>query len=142
MTGASLHGLPVPPGPVSASFEPQAGHVTAAFVATTGLTLAALVVLANVLVLHYAQGVLHSAAEQGAREGAATGSAMACEARATRVLDRGLGSLGDGMDQPSCTVGPNGVTVDLSGTFDGWTPLLPTTQRRATARIHATVERP
>lgn len=120
----------------------QGGYVTPAFVAASGLTLVLLVILADLLLLHYAQGVLHAAAEQAAREGAATGSVAACEARASFVVDSGLGRLGDGVDPPVCAIGPDGVTVELEANLQGWTPLVPATRRRASASVHTTVERP
>lgn len=102
------------------------GHVTPAFVAVTGLTLVLLVLVAQVLLIHHARGVLQSAVEEGARQGVAAG-VPACQLRATSVIDR-LGALGDGVGPVTCAVGPDGAEVAVSATFTGWLPGFPVQQ--------------
>lgn len=100
------------------------GFVTPAFVATVGLTLVLLVMVANVLAVHHARGVLQAAVEEGARQAIAAG-APACLARVQAVV-AGLGAMGEGVGAPYCQVGPEGAQVTLSASFPPWLPALPT----------------
>lgn len=102
----------------------QAGFVTPAFVAAIGLTLVLLVMVANLLVVHYARGVMQTAVEEAARQGVAAGVA-ACEVRATSVVQGGLGAMAADVDAVACSVGADGAVVTLSATFAAWLPALP-----------------
>ena len=114
----------------------ERGAVTAPFVATVALTLLLVVLVANVLVVRYAEGVVQAAVEVGARHGLATGSAAACEARIDDAVRGGLGAMSLQVGPPVCTLGGDGVTARLEAGFAGWLPAVGdhTTSVRATAR--------
>lgn len=72
---------------------------TAQYIAATGFSLIAFVMMANFVVFLYARGVVRAAVDEGARTGGRVGaSAAECEARATDVVDDLLGGgLGTGV---------------------------------------------
>jgi hypothetical protein len=73
---------------------------TAQYVAATGFSLIAFVMMANFVVFLYARGVVRAAVDEGARTGGRFGSSAGeCEARAADVVDDLLGgSLGTGVE--------------------------------------------
>ena len=75
------------------------GMTTAQYVAATGFSLIAFVMMANFVVFLYARGVVRAAVDEGARAGGRFGaSAAECETRATDVVDDLLGGgLGTGV---------------------------------------------
>ncbi|MGI9016318.1 MAG: hypothetical protein ACR2HR_04300 [Euzebya sp.] len=104
----------------------EEGYVTPAFVGAVGLTMVLLVMFANVLVIHYARGVMQAAIEEGARQGTAVGSAEFCVQRASDVVTRGLGAMAASVDQAGCTVAPGQTLASMQATFRPWLPVLPT----------------
>jgi hypothetical protein len=72
---------------------------TAQYIAATGFSLVAFVMMANFVVFLYARGVVRAAVDEGARAGGRFGaSAAECEARVTDVVDDLLGGgLGTGV---------------------------------------------
>lgn len=109
------------------------GHVTPAFVATVGMTMVLLAVVANLLVNRYADGVLRAAVEEGVRQGVATASDAACALRTDAVIEAGLGPLRARVDPPVCVVGTTGAEARVSGAFSGWLPIVPTHHTTAVA---------
>ena len=119
----------------SADVGRDVGYVTPAFVACVGLTMVLLVMAANAYVVHYARGVLQSAVEEGARQGAAVDDAVACTNRIRDVVGSGLGTMSDQVDPPSCLRGPQGWLATVDATFDGWLPGMPSTATHARASV-------
>lgn len=111
--------------------------MTAAFVATTGFTMLLLVVVANLLVLRYADGILQAAVEEGVRQGVATGDPVSCAARVGSVVADGLGPMASDAAPATCTVAPEGAAAEVHATFGGWLPLVPTHVTSATAHSAA-----
>lgn len=101
------------------------GYVTPAFVATTGFTMLLLVVVANLLVLRYADGILQTAVEEGVRQGVATGDPTSCTARAASVVAHGLGPMASAVAPATCSVAPDGAAAEVHATFAGWLPIVP-----------------
>lgn len=100
------------------------GHVTPAFVGVVGMTMVLLALLANVLFVRYAEGVLHVAAEAGLRRGLAVADAAECVLRAEQALDAGLGPMAAQVDTPTCTLDAVGGQVSIQARFVGWMPLV------------------
>ena len=102
------------------------GFVTAQFVAAVALSLLVLVLVANVILVQYARGVVRAAAEEGAQAGSRLTATQAdCQTRATEVLDGLLGgSMGDTVTV-ACRVGPTEVAVTVEYSFTPWLPLIP-----------------
>lgn len=102
------------------------GFLTAQFVVAVALSLLLLVLIANVIIVQYARGVVRSAAEEGAQAGSRlTATSAECIARADEVLDGLLGGpMGDGVSV-SCTVGATEVSATVTYTFDPWLPIIP-----------------
>jgi len=75
------------------------GMTTAQYMAATGFSLIAFVMMANFVVFLYARGVVRAAVDEGARAGGRFGASAAdCEARATDVVADLLGGgLGTGV---------------------------------------------
>ncbi len=112
----------------------EAGYVTPSFVGVVGLTMLLLVLVANVLLVRYAEGVMQAAVEAGARRGVATGSAEECVGRVQQVLDSGLGALASTTGTPACGLGPEGAVAQVDAVLAGWVPLVPDQPASATAR--------
>ncbi len=102
------------------------GFLTAQFVVAVALSLLLLVLIANVIIVQYARGVVRSAAEEGAQAGSRlSATQIECLARANEVLDGLLGgSMGDGV-AVSCTVGPAEVAATVTYVFTPWLPIIP-----------------
>ncbi len=102
------------------------GFITAQFVAAVAFSLLLLVLIANVIVVQYARGVVRSAAEEGAQAGSRLSATQTeCEARATEVLDTLLGgAMGHGVTV-NCSVGATEVSATVQYTFTPWLPLIP-----------------
>jgi len=102
------------------------GFLTAQFVAAVGLSLLILVLVANVIMVQYARGVVRAAAEEGAQAGSRlTATEGECVARAAEVLDGLLGgTMGDGVSI-GCAVGATEVAATVRYTFTPWLPLIP-----------------
>ena len=104
----------------------EGGFITVEFVAAVGFSLLLLVLIANVIIVQYARGVVRSAAEEGAQAGSRlTATPRECEARAHEVLDVLLGGpMGDNV-AVVCTVGASEVTATVQYSFTPWLPLIP-----------------
>lgn len=102
------------------------GYLTVQFVVTVAFSLLLLVLIANVIVVQYAQGVVRSAAEEGAQAGSRlTATNIECEARANEVLGNLLGgAMGAGVTA-SCNVGATEVSATVQYRFMPWLPLIP-----------------
>ena len=104
----------------------DAGFVTLEVVVASALALLVVVVLANLLVVQYARGVLRAAVDEGARAGSRVDAgAEVCEARARAALDDLLGgALGDGV-VVRCAVDDDAVVAEADGVLPGWVPPVP-----------------
>jgi hypothetical protein len=102
------------------------GYLTVQFVAAVAFSLLLLVLIANVIIVQYAQGVARAAAEEGAQAGSRlSATSLECEARANEVLGSLLGgAMGAGVTA-SCTVGATEVAATVQYTFTPWLPLIP-----------------
>ena len=102
------------------------GFLTVQFVIAVAFSLLLLVLIANVIIVQYARGVVRSAAEEGAQAGSRLSATdVECEARAGEVLDGLLGGpMGDDISV-SCTVGVTEVVATVQYTFTPWLPLIP-----------------
>jgi Flp pilus assembly protein TadG len=102
------------------------GFITVQFVAAVGFSLLLFVLIANLVVVQYARGVVRSAAEEGARAGSSVSAVEAdCEARAQEVLGALLGGpMGDRITV-TCDVTAVGVTASVQYAFSPWLPLVP-----------------
>lgn len=98
------------------------------WVVATSLLLVTL--LANVIVVQYARGVVRTALDDGVRAGArVTGPPAAAEARCEETaaqVRRDLlgGRLGETVEV-DCTPGPAEMRATATATFPSWLPLLP-----------------
>ena len=103
------------------------GFLTAQFVVAVALSLLVLVLIANVILVQYARGVVRAAAEEGAQAGSRlTASEADCLVRADEVLDGLLGgTMGDTVTV-ACSVGPTEVSATVQYSFTPWLPILPT----------------
>lgn len=104
----------------------EGGFITVQFVTAVGFSLLLFVLVANLVVVQYARGVVRSAAEEGARAGSDVSAVESdCEARASEVLAALLGGpMGDDITV-TCQVGPDGVTARVRYAFSPWLPLVP-----------------
>lgn len=111
------------PGRVLAAED---GFLTAQFVAAVALSLLVLVLVANVILVQYARGVVRAAAEEGAQAGSRlTATERDCLRRADEVLDALLGgSMGDAVTV-HCTVGATEVAATVRYRFTPWLPVIP-----------------
>jgi len=102
------------------------GYLTVQFVVAVAFSLLLLVLIANVIIVQYAQGVVRSAAEEGAQAGSRlSATKIECEARANEVLGSLLGgTMGAGVTV-SCNVGATEVSATVQYTFTPWLPLIP-----------------
>ena len=102
------------------------GYLTVQFVVAVAFSLLLLVLIANVVIVQYAQGVVRSAAEEGAQAGSRlSATSVECEARANEVLGSLLGgAMGAGVTA-SCNVGAGEVSATVQYTFTPWLPLIP-----------------
>jgi hypothetical protein len=98
---------------------------TAQYVAATGFSLLAFVMMANFVVFLYARGVVRAAVDEGARTGGRLDATQAdCEGRAADVLDDLLaGGLGDDV-RVTCRDGrePDVVRARAEVVLHGWIP--------------------
>ena len=126
----------------------EQGFGTIEYLAAVGISLILLVVVANFVVVQYAQGVLRAAVDEAVRDGSRSFSfaepAAAvegrCEHRGKEVLHNLLrGTMGRGLTL-RCTATPTRVTALVEGTFEGWLPGVPDFD--ATTRGVAARERP
>lgn len=112
------------------------GLVSTVAVATVGLTLLLLVAAGHLLLMSYVAGVAQAAVEEGARQGAAVGSASACRARAEAALADGIGGLllrGVGPVECAVTAGEVRARVELA--VASWLPGLPALHRTRQATV-------
>lgn len=94
------------------------------FVLASALALVLFLALANLVVVQYGKGAIRSAVEQGARAGT-TADVLACEERATQVVEDLLGGrMSDGLIL-TCSVSGGSVVATASAVFESWTPLTP-----------------
>ena len=102
------------------------GFLTAQFVVAVAFSLLLLVVIANVIIVQYARGVVRSAAEEAAQAGSRlTATSAECIERGNEVLESLLGgAMGDGVSI-SCAVGPTEVAATIEYSFHPWLPLIP-----------------
>jgi len=102
------------------------GFITAQFVAAVAFSLLLLVLIANVIIVQYARGVVRSAAEEGAQAGSRLSATQAeCEARADEVLGALLGGAMGSDVTVNCRVGGTEVTATIEYSFTPWLPLIP-----------------
>ncbi|MEE8600372.1 hypothetical protein [Euzebya tangerina] len=120
------------------SISGEAGYITPAFIAMVGLTMTLLSVFANALVVHYATGVLQSAAEEGARQAVAARSEAICVARIDAAIGAGLGGMADSVSEVGCSLGPGGAVARVTAAFTPWVPGLP--ERRVEVSGHVRAE--
>lgn len=100
------------------------GFVTIEYVLAVLLSLVVLVVIANLIVFEYGQGVVRSAVDQGVREGARAATPEAtCRAAAQQVIDDLLGgrtaSMGGGV-AISCSLVGGRLHATATGRFRSW----------------------
>ena len=102
------------------------GYLTVQFIVAIAFSLLLLVLIANVIIVQYAKGVVRSAAEEGAQAGSRlTATNLECEARANEVLVSLLGgTMGTGVSA-SCTISAPEVSATVEYTFTPWLPLIP-----------------
>ena len=111
-------------GPVDRRLT-ERGVTSVQFLFASALALILFLAFANLVVVQYGRGALRSALEQGARAGAATGSAADCEAVAAEVVSQLLGGrMSDGLRVRCAPSGGEMVAV-ASATFESWTLLTP-----------------
>ncbi len=105
----------------------EGGFATTEYVLAAGLALVFFTLLANLIVMQYARGVMRVAVDEGARRGAAYGvdPVRTCEERIRAVL----GDLLDGplvaTADPVCTVEGATVRAEITGDLRGWLPAVP-----------------
>ncbi len=112
------------------------GLVSTVAVAPVWLTLLLLDDAGPLLLRSYVSGVAQAAVEEGARQGAAVGSASACRARAEAALADGIGGLllrGVGPVECAVTAGEVRARVELAVT--SWLPGLPALHRTSQATV-------
>jgi len=102
------------------------GYLTIQFVVAVGFSLLLLVLIANVIIVQYAQGVVRSAAEEGAQAGSRLSATnVECEVRANEVLGTLLGGAMGANVEVDCNVGPTEVAATVHFSFTPWLPLIP-----------------
>ena len=102
------------------------GYLTIQFVVAVGFSLLLLVLIANVIIVQYARGVVRSAAEEGAQAGSRlTATEVECERRADEVLGTLLGGAMGANISVDCSVGPTEVAATVRYSFTPWLPLVP-----------------
>jgi hypothetical protein len=100
------------------------GVTSIQFLLASALGLLLFFTMANLVVVQYGRGAVRSALDQGARVGAITGTAGACEAKVAEVLDQLLaGTMGEGVSS-RCTVGSATVEARAEAIFPSWTPMV------------------
>ena len=102
------------------------GFLTVQFVLAIALSLLVLVLVANLILVQYARGVVRAAAEEGAQAGSRlTATQNDCLARANEVLDGLLGgAMGDDVTV-ACTIGATEVAATVQYRFTPWLPVIP-----------------
>ena len=104
----------------------DSGYLTIQFVVAVGFSLLLLVLIANVVIVQYAQGVVRSAAEEGAQAGSRLSATnVECEGRANEVLGTLLGGAMGADVVVDCSVGPTEVAATVHYSFTPWLPLIP-----------------
>ena len=105
------------------TWSDERGSSTLAVTAAVGFSLAVFVLCANVLVLHYLQGVARTAADEGARYGSVTSAA--CVSAARSVLDQLAGGhLGAGL-VAECRMFDGRIRATVSGPIPSLVPVVP-----------------
>lgn len=104
-------------------------------IAAALLTVFAVVVLVQLVMAAYIQGVARAAADEGVRAGSRVAAgAEVCESRAHEVVESLLpGPLGS-TASVACTNGGGDLLADVGITFDSPTPGVPTFHVAATGR--------
>lgn len=123
------------------------GFGTIEYLAAVALSLLLLVVVANFVVVQYAQGVVRAAVDEGVRDGARyfredepAAVEARCEHRAQEVLHNLLrGQMGRRLTL-RCTATSTEVIAAIGGRFEAWLPGIPDFDAGTTAV--ATRERP
>lgn len=102
------------------------GSVTIQYVWAVAVSLAFLVLLANLIAFQYGRGVVRGALDEGVRAGSrAAVPAAECRARARHVLDQLLaGPLGEHV-VVACRDRGDRVVATADGTFRAWVGVLP-----------------
>lgn len=115
----------------------EGGFATTEIVLAAGLALGFFTLLANLIVMQYALGVMRAAVDEGARQGAAFGvdPVTACEGRIGAVLGDLLEGPLVAQASPTCSADATSVRAELDGVLRGWLPLVPdlTVQIRSVA---------
>lgn len=104
----------------------EAGFATISHVAAAGIALYVFALLANLVVMQYAAGVVRAAVDEGARQGAVlAGSVASCEGRAGEVLGDLLGGpYGAGLII-ECTSDGSWMEARVRGSLPGFVPPIP-----------------
>lgn len=102
------------------------GFVTVQFVVASALALVLFTGMANLVVFHYAKGVVRAALDEGVRAGARAPAATSeCEDRAAAVVRDLLGGrMSDGV-AITCAASVRDVRAVADATFHGWSPMVP-----------------
>lgn len=100
--------------------------MTIQFVMASALALVLVTGMANLVLFHYARGVVRAALDEGVRAGArAPAAASECEHRAGAVVRDLLGGpMGDGV-AITCAASMRHVRAVADATFHGWSPMVP-----------------
>lgn len=111
----------------------ERGTTTMAVTAAAGFGLAAFVLLSNVVLLHYAQGVARTAADEAARYGAV--SQAACRGAAESVLADLLGGEYGASLEANCAVRDGTLQAVVSGTVPSLIPVVSGHRIEASASV-------
>ncbi|MXY75432.1 MAG: hypothetical protein F4W94_09880 [Acidimicrobiia bacterium] len=119
---------------------PEDGFLTAGFVVAVGFSMLFFVLLANLMAVQYARGVVRVALDEGARHGARYGAAgPACENRIREVLDGLLGGQMSSGVSFRCEGDSSRTSAGAQVAFPAWVPGVPEFRFRMAAT--AAVER-
>lgn len=111
----------------------ERGTTTLAVTAAAGFGLAVFVLLSNVVLLHYAQGVARTAADEAVRYGAV--SEAACRGAAESVLADLLGGEYGASLVPNCAVVDGTLQAVVSGTVPSLIPVVSGHRIEASASV-------
>lgn len=111
----------------------ERGTSTLAVTSAAGFGLAVFVLLANVVLLHYAQGVARTAADEAVRYGAV--SEAACQGAAEAVLADLLGGEYGASLEPNCAVMDGTLQAVVSGTVPSLIPAVSGHRIEASASV-------
>ena len=105
----------------------EAGFATTEYVLAAGFALLFFTLLANLVVMQYARGVMRVAVEEGARQGAvySVDAVFACEDRIHAVVGDLLGGPLVAGAEASCSTDGSTVRAELAGRLRGWLPMVP-----------------